>query len=83
MLDAHRGEADAEAVSAVPLTSEQIASLETQLQAASGFRVRLKTRVDPNILGGLVVRVGDKLIDASVATRLGQISNRLKQVKVN
>ena len=83
MLDAHRGEADAEAVSAVPLTSEQIAQLETQLQAASGFRVRLKTRIDPNILGGLVVRVGDKLIDASVATRLSQIGSRLKQVKVN
>ncbi len=83
MLDAHRGEADAEVVSAVPLTSEQIAQLETQLKNSTGFKVRLKTRVDENILGGLVVRVGDKLIDASVATRLSQIGNRLKQVKVS
>ena len=83
LLDTHRGEADAEVVSAVPLTSEQITQLEVQLQAATGFKVRLKTRVDESILGGLVVRVGDKLIDASVATRLSQIGNRLKQVKVN
>ena len=83
LLDTHRNEADAEAVSAVPLTPEQISQLETQLQNATGLKVRLKTRVDENILGGLIVRVGDKLIDASVATRLSQIGNRLKQVKVN
>jgi F-type H+-transporting ATPase subunit delta len=83
LLDEHRKEADAEAISAVPLSSEQQAHLENQLQAATGYKVRLKTRVDENILGGLIVRVGDKLIDASVATQLAQLRNKLKQVKVN
>lgn len=83
LLDEHRKEANAEAISAVPLTGEQKAHLENQLQAATGYKVRLKTRVDENILGGLIVRVGDKLIDASVATRLAQLRNKLKQVKVN
>ena len=83
MLDEHRKEVDAQAVSAVPLTDEQKARLEAQLLAATGYKVRLQTRVDESILGGLIVRVGDKLIDASVASQLSQIRNKLKQVKVN
>jgi F-type H+-transporting ATPase subunit delta len=83
LLDEHRKETDAEAISAVPLTEQQKAQLEAQLQATTGYKVRLTARVDENILGGLIVRVGDKLIDASVATRLSQIRNKLKQVKVN
>lgn len=83
LLDEHQKEVNAEVVSAVPLTDTQTTQLEAQLQSATGYKVRLKARVDENILGGLIVRVGDKLIDASVVTQLSQIRNKLKQVKVN
>lgn len=82
MVDEFRGAADAEAVSAVPLSPQQTANLEAALNQKFGVQVRLKTRVDESILGGLVVRVGDKLIDGSVATRLQQMNEQLKRVKV-
>ncbi len=81
-VDEYRGEADAVATSAVPLTPAQISHLETALNEKFGVTVRLKTKVDESILGGLVVRVGDKLIDSSVATRLQQMNEQLKRVKV-
>ncbi len=82
LFDEFRGEADGEVVSAVPLSMAQHFALERALQAKFGVKVRLKTRIDPNILGGLVVRVGDKLIDGSVESRLQTLNERLKRVKV-
>ena len=82
LVDEFKGEADAEAVSAVPLSPQQIANLEAALQRKFGVRVRLKTRIDESLLGGLVVRVGDKLIDGSVETKIRTLSEQLKRVKV-
>ena len=82
LFDEFRHEADGEVTSAVPLSAAEIAALQSALQAKFGVKVRLKTRVDANILGGLVVRVGDKLIDGSVASRLQTLSEQLKRVKV-
>jgi F-type H+-transporting ATPase subunit delta len=82
LMDEHLKETDAEAVTAIELTPQQETALVNKLQAATGQRVRLSTRVDESILGGLVVRVGDKLIDASVATQLRGMQERLMQAKV-
>jgi F-type H+-transporting ATPase subunit delta len=82
LFDEFRGEADGEVVSAVPLSMAQHFALERALQTKFGVKVRLKTRVDQNILGGLVVRVGDKLIDGSVESRLQTLNEQLKRVKV-
>jgi len=82
IVDQFSGQANAEAVTAVPLTPAQQTALEAALAARFGVRVRLATRVDENILGGLVVRVGDKLIDGSVAARLQSLSEQLKRTKV-
>lgn len=83
LVDEHRKVTDAEVLSAIELTEAQTKVLAEQLQAATGNAVRLQTRVDPAILGGLVVRVGDKLIDGSVVTQLKSIREQLKRVKVN
>ena len=72
----HRGETTAEVVSAHPLNDEQIAALKSQLKARAGRDVALETRTDPAILGGLIVKVGSQMIDASLKTKL----NRLAQV---
>ncbi len=82
-VDEYRGEADAEAVSAVPLTEAQKAALIERLKSSTGLKtIRLTTRVDPNILGGLIIRVGDKLIDGSATTQLAQMKEQLKRAKV-
>lgn len=82
LMDNHLRETDAEATSAIPMTPEQESALLERLQAVTGMSVRLKTRVDANILGGLIIRIGDKLIDASVATQLQSMKDCLRLAKV-
>ena len=60
-------------VSAVPLSEEQLAAVRDQLSKAVGQQVKLTTSVDPNLLGGLVVRVGSRMIDASLRTKLHRL----------
>jgi len=78
MLAEHKGEVGAEVVSAVPLSAEQLESVRRHLTAAVGQTVKLSTSVDPNLLGGLVVRLGSRMIDASIRTKLHQLELALK-----
>jgi len=82
LVDEHRGEVDAVAATAQPMSAEQTAALKARLEQVTGLKVRLQTRVDEHLLGGLVVRVGDRLIDASIASQLQAIRDRLKKTKV-
>lgn len=75
---AERGEVTAEVASAHALTDAQIATLEQKLRAREGRTVKLKTRVDPDLLGGLVVTVGSKRIDGSIRTRLNSLAQAMK-----
>jgi F-type H+-transporting ATPase subunit delta len=65
-----RGEVTAEVTSAVPLNNEQTAALKETLKASVGKDVTLQARVDPSLLGGLVVKVGSRMIDSSLKTKL-------------
>lgn len=80
MLAEHRGEVTAEVTSAVPLEEEQTAALREALEARVGRAVKLATRVDPELLGGLVVRLGSRMIDASLRTKLHQLELSMKGV---
>ena len=75
---AQRGEVSAEVASAHPLTDEQLTALEQKLRAREGRTVKLKSRVDPDLLGGLVVTVGSKRIDGSIRTRLNTLAQAMK-----
>lgn len=78
MLDAERGIQHAEVTTAVPLGDAERRDLEGRLQQLTGAReVRLETRVDPDLIGGMVARIGDRLIDGSTRTRLLQLKRRL------
>lgn len=79
MLDIHQGVERAEVVSAVSLTGEQQQHVTRMLNDLSGKDVRLTTRVDPEILGGLVIRVGDKVMDGSARARLQNMRRELAQ----
>jgi len=73
-----RGETKAEVTSAHPLSDNQIAALKTKLKARVGREITLDARVDPSILGGIVVRLGSKMIDASIATKLNTLATAMK-----
>jgi F-type H+-transporting ATPase subunit delta len=78
MLAEHRGEVAAELVSAVPLSESQIAALKEQLSGSVGKQITLSARVDRGLLGGLVVRVGSRMLDASLRTKLRQLELAMK-----
>lgn len=77
MLNSHRGIATAEVTSAVPLTAEELRLVEKRLSAMTGRKVVVETAVDKSIIGGIVARIGDQLIDASVQGRLEALKRRL------
>lgn len=78
MLAVHRGEVSAELISAVELSDEQITTVRDQLAKVVGQSVNLSTEVDPNLLGGLIVRVGSRMIDASLRSKLHQLELAMK-----
>lgn len=73
-----RGEVVAEVASAYPLTPEQRAQVQARLAEAGYSRINIRERVDSSLLGGLVVRVGAKLYDASLKTRLFRLHYAMK-----
>ena len=75
---AQRGEVRAEVASAHKLSDEQITTLEAKLRAREGRTVKLSTRVDPDLLGGLVVTIGSQRIDSSIRTRLNSLAQAMK-----
>jgi F-type H+-transporting ATPase subunit delta len=72
-----RGIAIANVVTAVELTDAERAEVSRGLGQIVGKEIELRTRVDPSIIGGIVARVGDQLIDASVTTKLRQLRSTL------
>ena len=67
----------ADVTSAIPLDEAQQKRVMAELTKITGKSIQLRVHHDPKILGGLITRIGDELIDASVATRLATLSERL------
>jgi F-type H+-transporting ATPase subunit delta len=65
-----RGEVAVEVVSAMPLSSAQENTVKDMLAGSLGKSINLRSAVDPDLLGGLIVRVGSRMIDASLKTKL-------------
>lgn len=76
---AHTGVVAAELVSAAPLSAAQMKSVQAALRQALGRAPELTARVDPSLLGGLKLKVGSKLFDASLKSRLDQMKFALKR----
>jgi F-type H+-transporting ATPase subunit delta len=74
----HRGETTAEVVTARPLNDDQLAQLRQQLRARAGRDVNIDASVDPNILGGIVVKLGSQQIDASIRSKLNRLAAAMK-----
>lgn len=80
LLAARRGEATAEVVSARPLTKKQTEAIGAQLKKAIGTKVAINTKVDEGLLGGLVVKVGSRMIDSSLRTKLQRLRFAMKGI---
>lgn len=74
----HRGEVSAEVVTAHPLDSGQMAALQARLKSMVGSEVAVDARVDPAILGGLIVKMGSRQIDGSIRTKLNALATAMK-----
>ncbi len=80
LLSRHRGEVEAEVVSAKALTKGQMTSLVSALKDVAGRGGWLRTRVDDSLIGGLVVKVGSRMIDTSIRTKLQNLQLVMKGV---
>ena len=77
LLDSYRGIERAEVTTAIPLDDEDRQRLEEHLGAAVGKKVVLKPKVDSGLVGGIIARVGDKLLDGSTHSKLMALKNEL------
>lgn len=80
MLAARRGEVTAEVTAATPLTEAQERTLAETLKKLIGAKVAVDLRIDRDLLGGLVVKVGSRLFDSSLRTKLRKLELAMKGV---
>ncbi|MDF2617418.1 MAG: synthase delta subunit [Xanthobacteraceae bacterium] len=81
LVFAYKGEVMAEVTVAQPLSDSHAATLKQALDAMTGKNVKLAVEVDPSLLGGLKVKLGSKLVDASLKTKLNSIRTAMKEVR--
>jgi F-type H+-transporting ATPase subunit delta len=77
----HKGEATAEVTVAEPLKDANVAALRAALKSVTGKDVDLDVKVDPAILGGLVVKLGSRMVDSSLRTKLNAIKHAMKEAR--
>jgi len=81
LADEHEGIARGVVTTAVELSAEERLQVQAKLAELTRKQVQLETRVDPSIMGGMVARVGDQLLDGSTRTRLETLRKRLHGVR--
>ena len=78
MLAERRGEVTAEIIAAQPLSETQLETLSEHLRRTVGRRVFVDARVDPRLIGGMIVKVGSRMVDASLDSKLRRLQLALK-----
>jgi F-type H+-transporting ATPase subunit delta len=81
LADAHHGIEHAKVITAVELPGDRLRAIEARLSQSLGKSVRATSVVDPSIIGGILIRVGDSLVDGSVRTRLKRLRLELEGVR--
>ena len=75
----YKGEATAEVTVAEQLNDKNLDALKTALKSVTGKDVALNVKVDPSIIGGLVVKLGSRMVDSSLRTKLNSIKHAMKE----
>ncbi len=81
LADAEKGIAHALVTTAVPLSDAEMVAVAEKLTEISGRQVMVETQVDEGIIGGLVARIGDKLVDGSTRSQLAALKRRLREAQ--
>jgi len=81
LLSDHRGEVTADVVSSTELSDNQLGDLKSQLKKAVGRDVAIEASVDATLIGGLVVKVGSRMVDTSIKTKLDNLAIAMKGVQ--
>ena len=80
LLASHRGEVSAQVTSAEALSDAHVDALKAALKEQVGRDVQLETQIDPELLGGIIVKVGSRMIDSSLRTKLNNLKIAMKEV---
>jgi len=83
MVKRHKGIVRATATTAVPLSGDEEKQLVARLESKTGKKIELVRKIDPHLIGGMVVQVGDEMIDGSVRHGLVMLEERLSHIKVH
>jgi F-type H+-transporting ATPase subunit delta len=79
-LARRRGEVQADVTSAVALNKDEVAAVTESLRAAVGQKVAVNLTVDPSLIGGLIVRVGSRMVDSSLRSKINRLQLSMKGV---
>jgi F-type H+-transporting ATPase subunit delta len=82
IVERAKGLARATVVSAVPLEKAEVQRLHAELERVTGKKIVLEQEVDPTVLGGAYVRIGDRVVDRTASTLLETIAHQLYEVSV-
>lgn len=74
----HRGEVAAQVTVAAPASEHHLAAIRDALNAVTGKDVRVDLKIDPGIIGGLVVKLGSRMVDSSLRTKLNMMKHAMK-----
>ena len=80
LIAVERGEVTADVIAAAPLSDAQERRLTETLAQKSGRTVKLNTRVDESLIGGMIVKLGSQMIDSSIRSKLASLQNVMKEV---
>lgn len=81
-LDEHFGVEESEITVAIDLEEKEKENIRKKISEIIGKKVRLNVKVNPDIMGGIVVRIGDKVIDGSIKTKLSLLEKKLEQAEL-
>jgi F-type H+-transporting ATPase subunit delta len=76
----HKGEVSASVTVAEQPSDRRLAEIRDALRAVTGKDVKIEIRIDPTIIGGLVVKLGSRMVDSSLRTRLNALKHAMKEV---
>lgn len=82
MVSDHLGIVKATVTSAVELSKEQLAQIRNKIENGTGKTVELHTIINPSIIGGMIIRVGDHVVDASISGRLQTLKEKLTNLRL-
>ena len=82
IVNNHKGIVSATAITAVPLSDKDKTILQNKLSTVTGKTVKLSNKIDKNVIGGILVKIGDKVIDGTIKSRLEELKESLSQIIV-